>query len=99
MKLGMTFPDPDQRGVLERLIELLRDFGIANDAEDRDCREEAGELRRDAWAGIRELWNRHPFLDEVLPGLRIALERETVGLTWSTLSDAAEKALGREKPR
>jgi hypothetical protein len=94
----MSVP-PEQRAVLERLVELLLNFGIANDAEDHHCREEAEELRRDGTAGIRGLVDRHAFLADVLPGLRIALERENLGLAWSSLSDAAEKVLGGPKVR
>lgn len=90
--------DPERRLVLERLANLLLEFGTANDAQDHDCGPEAERLRRDAAAGTRELMDAHPFLVEMLPSLGPDLESgwiESCG--WSQLVDAVEAALDRKK--
>jgi len=90
--------DPERRVVLERLVDLLTKFGIANDAQDHNCRPEAEQLRHDAAAGIRELMAQHPFIAVSYPGLGPAPESRSIeSCSWSTIVDAIEPTLGREQ--
>lgn len=86
---------PEERAVLERLAELVRRFGIANDAQDHGCGDEARQLRLDAAAGLRALMREHPRVVGLYPGLGPELESgwiESCG--WSDLLDAVEARLG-----
>jgi predicted HTH domain antitoxin len=87
-------PDDARRGVLQEVHRLLHNFGSAVDAEDHGDARSAEELRREAYAGLRALLDRHPFLEARFSGLRRQLETGTVG--WSSLADAIERELGDE---
>jgi hypothetical protein len=81
-----------RRVVLERLWHLLWTFGVANDAQDRDCEAEAERLRRDASVAIRQLMEEHPFIGALLPRLEPDLATRNIeGVGWSLLVDALRK--------
>ncbi|MCZ7649980.1 MAG: hypothetical protein M5U13_01970 [Thermoanaerobaculia bacterium] len=79
---------------LERLSTLLWLFGSANDAQDRSYLDEAGDLRRRAADGIRDLLAERPHLAERFPTLARELESGHIeGFGWSNLLDAVEREL------
>lgn len=79
---------------LERLSTLLWLFGTANDAQDRNFLEEAGDLRLRGGEGIRELLAEHPELAGRIPSLAWELESGHIeGFGWSNLLDAVEREL------
>jgi len=79
---------------LERLSALLWLFGTANDAQDRNYIDEAGDLRRRAAGGIRELVEEYPELTELFPTLARELESGHIeGFGWSNLLGAVEREL------
>jgi hypothetical protein len=95
----MSEDEPDQgserrRAVLERLRVLLTWYGTANDAKDHGAEGEAGQLRRGASAGIRDLLREHAFLAELFPNLGAEVgtwRMEDFG--WSRAVDEVERLL------
>lgn len=88
----------DERAVLGRLSDLLRRFGVANDAEDHAAAEEAAELRASGVAGIRELMRDHPLVAARLPGLEAELERGRLEAVWSRFADTVDGLLQTVRP-
>lgn len=81
----------DRIEILERLNELLRLFGIANDADDHNCGPEGDQLRARGAAGIREVIKEHSFVIDLLPKLEWELDSGHIrGFGWSNLMDALE---------
>lgn len=95
----MSEDEPDQgserrRAVLETLRVLLTRYGTANDAKDHGAESEAGRLRREASAGIRDLLRQHAFLAELFPNLGAEVgtwRMEAFG--WSRAVDDVERLL------
>jgi hypothetical protein len=78
-----------RRVVLVRVKDLLWTFGVANDAQDRSCEEEAARLRRDAALALRQLMDTHPFIGALLPRLEPDLATRNIeGVGWWSLADA-----------
>jgi hypothetical protein len=81
----------DRRAVLAELRQLLWTLGTANDAQDRDCAEEAERLRRDACKDITELAAKHTFLADLFPKLQWEVDSGNIlGTGWLRLSNALD---------
>lgn len=86
--------------VLLSLYELLRLYGIANDADDRNrTHEEGTRLRETAAAGLRALMRDHPFVLELLPTLEQQLETGRIaGVGWALLVSELERKTDATRP-
>jgi hypothetical protein len=89
----------DRNAQLNAACELLTLFGVANDAEDHNCGEEAEQLRARAVSGLRQLLSEAPYLSELLPTLSLDLQRpEMLSFRWATHVQAIERS-GSQLPR
>lgn len=80
--------------VLAEVARLVSLFGVANDAFDRRCFDEALRLREEGTAGLRAAIGRHPALLEIVPRLPVMLDQGLLTSTWPTVLAAVEKAAG-----
>jgi predicted thioesterase len=84
-----------ERPVLERLAGHVNAIGSANDCEDHGSREEAERMRADAAAAILAILAEHPFVAEMLPGLRSEVKTGHIyGFGWSFVEDLIKARLG-----
>jgi hypothetical protein len=89
---------PQRHRILTEAARHLHWIGSANDAEDHHYEEDAERMRSEACASLRELLEEHPFLGDLLPGLRWELETgHILGFGWSQLLDALEVHLSASK--
>jgi hypothetical protein len=90
---GSSGSVPEMRqAVLNSLRALLVTIGSANDAEDHGYLEDAGQMRKDACDGIRNLMAEHAFLGEMLPTLQWEVDTlHILGFGWANLCDEMEK--------
>jgi hypothetical protein len=93
----MTMPESireEQRAVLASLLDLLRMFGDANDAEDHGFPDVAQQERKAACAAINASMARHSFLSELLPALQTELDSLKISTYgWAELFQTANALL------
>jgi len=83
LKVITLFLARGQHKVFTEVASHLHWIGSANDAENHNYKENAERMHLEACASLRELLEPHPFLGELLPGLRSELDTDhMLGFGW-----------------